>query len=166
MSKVASDGQGSEGSVPRLSDKQLLAIDLLVTGKAVAKVAEEVGVSRETLWRWRQTPEFAVALARRRADVHQTLVDRFWGLSAKAIFVAEESLDEHDPQMAIDILRLAAKGMTDVRVEEASKGHAIKELGEGAAQQPDEPIFQCPDCGIEAKSKSGLVRHRNAKHPQ
>jgi hypothetical protein len=39
------------------------ALALLAEGRTPAEVASEIGVARQTLWRWRQVPEFAAAFA-------------------------------------------------------------------------------------------------------
>jgi transposase-like protein len=158
-------GMRNDGApIARLSDKQALAIDLIATGMKVTDVAATVGISREQLWRWRtHNQAFSVELARRRAEMHQATVDRFWLLSSKALDVAEESLDERDPQMAIDILRLAARGMTDLRLEQQYVGGEA--TGPNAvARGSNAATLQCPDCGVEARSKAGLTRHRDARH--
>jgi hypothetical protein len=43
-----------------LTDKQLLALELLTCGKGLSykKIAEEVGVNPKTLYDWRNEPEF------------------------------------------------------------------------------------------------------------
>ena len=103
-----------------LTDKQLLAIDLLTTGTRPQDVAQQVGISREQLWRWRtKNPNFIAAMEHRRIEIHQAIVDRFWGgLVPDAIQVAAESLAEGDPDMAGVILRLAARGLTDLRASD------------------------------------------------
>lgn len=117
-SEPAAPGENlAESTSDGLTDKQELAIELQVTGMKVQDVAKEVGISREQYWRWRtQDPTFIAVLERRRAELHQGLVDRYWGnLVRKALDVAEESLDEGDPEMARDVLRLASRGLTDVK---------------------------------------------------
>jgi AcrR family transcriptional regulator len=117
-SEPAAPGENlAESTSGGLTDKQELAIELQVTGMKVQDVAKEVGISREQYWRWRtQDPTFTAALERRRAELHQGLVDRYWGnLVRKALDVAEDSLDEGDPEMARDVLRLASRGLTDVK---------------------------------------------------
>ena len=105
------DGRG-------LSDKQELAIDLLLIGTKKQDVAKAVDISREQLWRWRtRDPSFMAALELGRAERHQGVTDQFWGgLLPLAMNVARESLAEGDREMARDIIRLAARGLTDFRM--------------------------------------------------
>lgn len=43
-----------------LTEKQLLALELLTCGKGLSykKIAEQVGVDSKTLWTWRKSPDF------------------------------------------------------------------------------------------------------------
>lgn len=101
-----------------LSDKQQLAIDLLLIGTKYQDVAKAVDISREQLWRWRtQDISFMAARELSRAELHEGVTDQFWGaLVPQAITVAAESLAEGDPEMARDIIRLAARGLTDLKM--------------------------------------------------
>lgn len=45
-------------NVTDLSAEQHQAIDLLVAGQTISNIAETLGIHRQTLWRWRQNPEF------------------------------------------------------------------------------------------------------------
>jgi hypothetical protein len=137
-----------------LTAKQELAIEYLVTGMSPSDVARQIGISREQLWRWRtQNPSFAARHAQRRSDFHETLVDGLWGLAATAMGVARESLAEGDPRMAIDVLRLVARGLTDIHYEDVR-----------ANETPHREGFRCYECDLLAKSERGLERHRRIKH--
>lgn len=106
-----------EHTASDLADKKQLAIELQVIGTRRKDVAEAVGISRQQIWRWEQDQTFMNALEQRRADLHQGLADQYWGsLVPLALNVAAESLAEGDPEMARDILRLAARGLTDLKM--------------------------------------------------
>lgn len=76
-------------------------------------------MSRQQIWRWQQDQSFSTALERRRAELYQSLADQYWGsLVPQALNVAAESLAEGDPEMARDILRLAARGLTDLKMRD------------------------------------------------
>jgi hypothetical protein len=100
-----------------LTEPQLRAVELLVQGGRPGAVAEKVGVARETLWRWRQLPAFKDRLIRLRYELHVARVDRIWALTDKAFDVVEEHLDEGDPRVAIELLRLAGGRLTDAGEE-------------------------------------------------
>ena len=48
-----------------LSPRQLMAISLLLAGKQVKDVAEELGVNRATVFRWKRDPLFGAEVQRR-----------------------------------------------------------------------------------------------------
>jgi hypothetical protein len=100
-----------------LTEPQLRAVELLVQGGRPGVVAEKVGVARETLWRWRQLAAFNDHLVRLRHELHAARVDRIWALTDKAYDVVEEHLDEGDPRVAIDLLRLAGGRLTETGQE-------------------------------------------------
>ena len=49
------------------------AIELLASGETYIQAAKEVGVTRVTLWNWRQDEDFAAALQERKESVKQEL---------------------------------------------------------------------------------------------
>jgi len=144
-----------------VTDQQLLAIDLLAGGQRVTHVAERVGISREQLWRWRtQDPNFMAKLNEVRTEAHAARVDRFWSLTDKAQSVLEESLDEGDPRAAMDLVKLAARGLTDVTVSHSSVPR--KATGDSGQRQPDG--WKCSECESVPRSERGLMLHNRAKH--
>ena len=50
----------------RLTEKQMLALEILTSGKGMTytAIAEAVGVERKTLWRWLHEPQFDTFQAR------------------------------------------------------------------------------------------------------
>lgn len=96
-----------------LTDQQLQAIEFLVQGLRPGIVARRVGIARETLWRWRQRPEFRQHLERLRSELHASRVDRVWTLVDRAYDVVEEHLEEGDPQVAMRLLGLAGGRLAD-----------------------------------------------------
>jgi len=98
-----------------LSIEQLNAIDLLVMGKSDREVAEAVGVHRTTVTGWRlYNPHFQAALNRRRKEVFGAAVDRFRSLLQKALDVVEGALEEGDPKIAMEVLKMAGFGEMDI----------------------------------------------------
>jgi len=94
-----------------LSIEQENAIELLLCGKSDREVAEAVGVTRQTVWEWRnRNPEFIAALNARRQEVWGSHVERLRQLVTKAIDVLEENLDgkagaKLQQEAAVHILR-------------------------------------------------------------
>ena len=60
-----------------MQPKQQRALELILAGHSVTDIAAQVGVRRETVWRWRQDPSFAsevsVHQAQRRQAIHDEL---------------------------------------------------------------------------------------------
>lgn len=58
----------------KLSPRQLKALDLIMSGKTTQEVAEEVGVTRQTISHWKNhDPEFKERLAQLLAEVDEEL---------------------------------------------------------------------------------------------
>jgi hypothetical protein len=89
-----------------LSDKQRLAIDLLVQGKTQSAVAESIGVTRRTIYTWRQDETFRAALEQRRDELWDGAAERMRALVHPALDVLEEEV--HD---VYDRSRMRAVGM-------------------------------------------------------
>jgi hypothetical protein len=165
-------GERLDGGTPptSLSDKQLKAIDLMVSGKRLNEVADAVEISTVQLWRWRQDHAFQVAFGRARVDAHQARVERFWNVVDSAMDAAMESLAEGDPKMSIDVLRLASRGLTDLSYVRADQPDSA---GAHEAASPNPPLgegqtvseaLNCPDCELQARSATGLANHRRRRH--
>ena len=94
-----------------LSDRQQLAMPLVVAGKADKEVADEVKVTRETVWRWRHQPEFIAALNTYRKEVFGATQERLRDLVTGAVEALAEGLADENPrvrvQAAVHILKAA-----------------------------------------------------------
>jgi transposase-like protein len=97
-----------------LSDKQRLAIDLLVSGRSLKDTAERVDIDPRTLLRWRKDDSFREELAQRRRELRSMASDRLGALLEPALDVLEQQLtDRYDRvrfRAAATILRLARVG--------------------------------------------------------
>ena len=102
------------GMIDALNPKQLAAGPLVITGRTDVDVAAEIGVRRETLWRWRtQHPAFQAYLSFLKLEAHEARMDRVWTLVDRAMEVVGESLEEGDPVVAMQILRLPGVNLSD-----------------------------------------------------
>ncbi|MGA7876409.1 MAG: helix-turn-helix domain-containing protein [Desulfoferrobacter sp.] len=98
--------QEKETSV-ELNDRQLAAIPLILAGKSDQGVADELGVARETIWRWRNTDfEFKAKLNEERVRLLDSACDRLIGLVGKAVSCVEKALDEGDSKVALALLKM------------------------------------------------------------
>jgi predicted DNA-binding protein (UPF0251 family) len=85
----------------RLSDKQLKALELLTCGKGLTytQIAEEVGVRRETLWRWLNEQQFATF-----QEEHKRLNDERWMCLVDVARASAQRLVEKDNQRMVEFI--------------------------------------------------------------
>ena len=77
-----------------LTDKQLMAVDLVLYGMSDKEVAERIGKSRQTVNRWRlHDMEFCALLIKRRKEIRERHRDNLSNLVSKALGVVSEALD-------------------------------------------------------------------------
>ena len=74
--------------------RQRRAVELLLILGDPSKVAETVGVSRATLWRWRQQPAFQAAVATAEGAAMEKLSRDLLRLSGLAISALEDALSK------------------------------------------------------------------------
>ena len=108
---VTKSNKKSQKSESEISIQQKNAIDLLVQGKTDQEAAEEIGVTRETVCRWRnKDPEFVARLNSKRKQVWGSQVDRLRKLASSAVDVLKDNLENaEDPKLrmkaAVHILK-------------------------------------------------------------
>lgn len=97
--------EGPELPAIQLSPAQCSAIELLVRGESVIKVAEAVGVDRGTIYRWRTSdPNFIAALNRWRGEMQAETRDRVLALSAGAADSVARSIKDGDSRLGLRVL--------------------------------------------------------------
>ena len=96
-------------NVAQLSSQQERALDLLVAGRRDSEVADELGINRTTVWRWRTDDmAFQAALNDRRHDAWNAAIEQLRGLVAPALeSLAEELEGPRRLRAAIAILEIA-----------------------------------------------------------
>jgi predicted DNA-binding protein (UPF0251 family) len=84
-----------------LSDKQLKALELLTCGKGLTytAIAEEIGVRRETLWRWLNEQQFATF-----QEEYKRLNDERWKTLVDAARASAMRLVEKDNQRMVEFV--------------------------------------------------------------
>ena len=70
-----------------MQPRQQRALDLVLAGHSSAEVAKQVGVRRETVWRWKQDPAFAVELHGLQAVRRVAVQDELEGAALEAVQV-------------------------------------------------------------------------------
>jgi hypothetical protein len=148
-----------------LSIEQQNAIDLLILGHTDQAVAEQIGVARETVCRWRnEHPYFVAELNQRRKEVWHTAHERLRGLVGKAIDILEKALHTDDVKAALAVLKAttlygnvgAPQGETEAEVVLVAQAEtwAAQELRrQGTA---DDPLAMV----LAAEAKPQLIRQR------
>ena len=84
-----------------LTDKQIVAIDLLTCGQGLSykAICEQVGIDAKTLWRWRNEPEFAHV----QAEIKR-INDERWAATVDAAREAARRLVEKDNQKMVEFI--------------------------------------------------------------
>jgi transposase-like protein len=94
------------GSFPGLTAAQDLALIEVAAGQSDRDVADRIGVSHMTVYRWRkQCPAFIAALNALRAQAMENARDRILALAAKAAQTVEKAMDKGDARTAIILLK-------------------------------------------------------------
>ena len=98
-----------------LTPKQLNAVDLIVAGLTDSAVAEQIGVNRNTVNRWRlYDPTFQVALGERRAQLLSSAADALRSALPLALDTLREQLriGVRRDRLALDLLsRIGLQGI-------------------------------------------------------
>jgi hypothetical protein len=101
----------------QLTPKQLRAVEALIAYGEVSLAAEAVGVNRATIRRWRERPAFVAALRAAEAEAIGDLSRRLARLSATAIDVVADLLDDDtlSPAIRLRAADLALARMLQLR---------------------------------------------------
>jgi hypothetical protein len=95
----------------QLSIEQQNAIDNLLQGQSDRAVAEAVGVSRQTVWEWRnRNPVFIAELNRRRFELWDEAQERMKSLANRALDVVELQLGSGDPKASLAAAKYVLQG--------------------------------------------------------
>lgn len=95
----------------QLSIEQQNAIDLLLQGKSDRSTAEAVGVSRQTVWEWRNhDPLFIAELNKQRYELWSEARERMKSLANRALDVVELQLGSGDSKAALAAARYVLQG--------------------------------------------------------
>ena len=97
--------------IRQLSQEQMNAIEHLLQGKSDRAVAEAVGMSRQTIWEWRNNDILFIAtLNRERFELWKGSRERLKDLTGQAIDVLEQQLGNDDPKIALAAARHILQG--------------------------------------------------------
>jgi transposase len=94
-------------SLRELSERQLVAIDALLTGATHSAAADKAGVHRVTVSKWVSGhPAFQADLSRRRQELNEQRAARLRELDEAALDAVAHQLDTSDSEFAIKWLKL------------------------------------------------------------
>lgn len=155
------------------SARRAMAIDLLSMGVSITEAASLVGYTRQHLSHLcNHDANFQAELEGRKVEDHQRRSNGFWHVWDEALLAVKTAILEGDTRIAMEVLKLAARGVTDVRVspDDSQDPHSERVLprADGSdsivAATDTSSGATCHDCGFVARSERGLKQHRRAKH--
>lgn len=95
----------------QLSIEQENALEHLLQGKSDRATAEAVGVSRQTVWEWRNhDPLFIAELNRQRYELWSEANERMKSLANRTLDVVELQLGSDDPKAALAAAKYVLQG--------------------------------------------------------
>lgn len=95
----------------QLSQEQLNSIEHLLQGKSDRAVAEAVGVTRQTIWEWRNHDVLFIAeLNRQRSDLWSEAHQRLKSMANRALDAVELQLDSGDPKASLAAAKYILQG--------------------------------------------------------
>jgi hypothetical protein len=77
-----------------LNDNQRAAIRMIVMGKTLSSIAEAIGVTRRTLYNWREDPDFQQELQRRREELWSDAAERLRAMVHSSLDIFQEHLSD------------------------------------------------------------------------
>ncbi len=94
-----------------LRQLQAAAVRYLLQGARIGTVASSLGISRATLWRWSQTPEWQEAVARERQLLQTAVRAGLQALAAEAVQVLDSALRSQDKRLALSAALAILRGV-------------------------------------------------------
>lgn len=92
-----------------LNGRQTEAISLMVRGRSVEGTAEEIGVSRVTIYNWLKIPSFRDEMKRLMESYRDLLENRINGLAINATAKLGEMMESEDIFIKMSAIRLAVQ---------------------------------------------------------
>ena len=72
-------------NVDELNEKQITAINMLATGKKIEEVAKELSLNINTIYRWKKTHKFKLALREQQNLIFNEITLKFCEMGTEAI---------------------------------------------------------------------------------
>ena len=120
-----------------MQPKQQRALELILAGHSVTDIAAQVGVRRETVWRWRNDPSFASEVSVRQAQRRQSIHDELDAGVIESVRMLRGLVAYTDAPPGARVR--AATALMDRAVEVRHKAeHAQQQATEHAHKDPQE----------------------------
>ena len=104
-------GTTKSDKIRQLSQEQMNAIEHLLQGKSDRAASEAAGVSRQTVWEWRnRDPLFIAELNRQRSELWKEAHQRLKSLANRALDVVELQLDSDDSKASLAAAKYILQG--------------------------------------------------------
>ena len=114
-----------------MNEKEEMALALILQGRKDAEVAEALGVSRMTIWRWKKYDAgFIQALEEKRAHLRQQAEDNILELTESAVNAIRDALNENDPRIRLQAANLVFGILRDNKGKEKEGSSILELLGE------------------------------------
>lgn len=140
-------------SAPRpreLTMSQCKAIEMLLAGAKLNDIAEQTGVCRTTLWRWRKRrPDFAAKLAQYREQIAARTRDRVFAMGDVAADAVKRALLARNPRVALALL--GNLGCFSRDAQDSPQPHALFGIGgdESVRASLMQKMLEVSDCMTE-----------------
>ena len=118
-------------STNEMNEKEEMALALILQGRKDAEVAEALGISRMTIWRWKKYDAgFIQALEEKRAHLRQQAEDNILELTESAVNAIRDALNENDPRIRLQAAKLVFGILRDNKGKEKEGSSILELLGE------------------------------------
>ena len=108
----------------RLTKRQLAAIPLLLQGRSDAQVAQQIGVDRASIFRWRKNGQFSRELEKQRQVVWQQSVGRLQAMLEPALDILQRQIQGDDPKTALRAAAILLRVATPARLQRLAETSA------------------------------------------
>jgi len=137
-------GSGKKIYSPRITKKQLKCVEMLIKGEQTrTDIAKELGISRDTLYKWMKKDEFQAALQKRTDEIKRQAIQYLDSKSLDAAHklweVAESDKDTRSKLEAVNSVlnRSLGKGNQNITIEDNRENKGFDLAGALAAIKAD-----------------------------
>ena len=125
-----------------MQPKQQRALELILAGHSVTDIAAQVGVRRETVWRWRNDPSFASEVSIRQAQRRQSIHDELDAGVIESVRMLRGPMADTDAPPGARVR--AATALMDRAGLTPAYAVEVRHKAEHAQQQATEQAFKDP----------------------